>query len=627
MTKPLKRTAVQTLCEGMAAFWEIQEYKDILDFVAEDVDLSDDVSAPKDKVDLVHAPHLVEPLKACTIDEGVRKTVVCAWIDQSGKSLLEQLAILYNLCYNSLQSLLVFPSLDLAVESTQTKLIPLLRKVPQFRTDLEKPFAIRSDRIKLSNGLAYVQGAGTKIVSRSCKLVLADETAIWQSPPGCDNVKELMKRTRSYNECLAIYVSTPTFKENSFWQEFLDGSQGYWTLRCRGCGELTMRSCDLHNLQFESQYSEEQKCYVPVYGSCRLICPKCGHEHTEAEDRCWCIEHGEYVHKYPDRIATHPSFQFGALGSELTVHCWDNIAEVILRSGRTAELEDYISLDNSYKGLPYQERDYNAQGETALSKIQYKDIPQDDIEAVYLACDTQDAFSVLGRFALTRNNELYLIDIHRPRYMWLDDEERRIIDQENRRNGNAPEKTVLDYLDEEICGMRPLMCLIDRQGHRQDEVTNFSRMRRNIVMYSGTSLKYDSIKPSDSVHKLFLFNEKTFRSELIYKLYYDSHHLLRLPEDLSKSDMDEITCVQPDKEKRNGSLYENWIPLHDEVHDAFDVLKMGLCAVKLSAMIFRSDKFKYGEAKVLQKGSKDKPKQEHQERKPRPSAPRRSLFG
>lgn len=623
MTKPLKQTSTETLVEGMADFFDIMEWKDIISFVNEDVDLSGDVSASKDKVDFVHAPHLVEPLRACTIEEGVRKQVVCAWIDQSGKSLLEQLSILYNLCYNSLQSLLVFPSLDLAVESTQTKLIPLLKKVPQLKADLEKPFAIRSDRIKLSNGLAYVQGAGVKIVSRSCKLVLADETAIWQSPPGCDNVKELQKRTRSYNECLQIFVSTPSFKENPFWNEFLNGSQGYWTLKCRKCGELTMRSCDLHNLQFETVYSEELRCYVPVYGSCRLVCPKCKHEHTE-DDRNWCIEHGAYVHVFPDRVETRPSFQFGALGSELSVHNWDTLAEVILRSGKTAELEDYISLDNSYKGLPYTERSYNAQDETALSKLSYTDLPKDDVEAVYLACDTQDAFSVLGRFALTRNNEVYLIDINRPRYMWLDEDERRIINQENRRNGKPPEKTVLDYLDEEVCGMRPLMCLIDRQGHRQEEVSNFSRMRKNIIMYSGTSLKYDSFKPSENVPKMFLFNEKTFRSELIFKLYFDKAHLLRLPKNLSEDDIAEITCVQPDKEKRNGSLYENWEPLHDEVHDAFDVLKMGLCAIKMSPTIYRKDRFRFGEAKVL--NPMTRPHEEKKEHHPRPQAPRRSLF-
>ena len=623
MTKPLKQTSVETLVDGMASFFEIQEFKDIIEFALNDVDLSDDISSAKDRIDLENYQYLVEPLKSCMIEDGIRKEVVLSFPEQMSKTTVEMIAILWNCCYNSLQCIIVYPSIDLAVETSNTKFIPLFKKIEQFRSDIEKPFAIRSDRLKLSNALIYFQGAGTKVVSKSAKLVLGDECAVWQNPPNVNNIEELKKRSRSYPESLAVFVSTPTYKENPFWVEFLNGSQGYWTLRCPECNELTMRSCDVHNLQFSTVYSEELKCYVPVYGSCRMVCPKCGAEITE-DKRKWMTTNGAYVHVFPDRVATRPSFQAGVLASLLTVHSWDAIAEQQLRSGKTAELSDYVSFDNSIRGLPYQEREYRAQDETALSKLSYTDIPKDDIEAVYLACDTQDAFSVLGRFALTRNNEVYLIDINRPRYMWLDDDERRIINQENRRNGKAPEKTVLDYLDEEVFGMRPLMCLIDRQGHRQEEVSNFSRMRKNIVMYSGTSLKYDSFKPSENVPKMFLFNEKTFRSELVFKLYFDKAHLLRLPKNLSEDDIAEITCIQPDKEKRNGSLYENWEPLHDEVHDAFDVLKMGLCAIKMSPTIYRRDRFRYGEAKVL--NPMTRPHEEKKEHHPRPQAPRRSLF-
>lgn len=623
MTKPLKQTGVETLVEGMADFFDIVEYEDIMSFALNRIDLSDDVSAPHTHLEFDSYPYLVEPIKACAIEDGVRKEVVIAMSEQMGKTTAEICALLHAMTFNQLQAIILYPSSELAVETSSTKFLPLFKKIPQFQSDLEKPFAIRSDRFKLSNAILYWGGAGVKCVSKTCKLVLGDECAVWQNPPNVNNLEELKKRTRAHSTALQLFVSTPTYKENPFWVEFLNGSQGYWTLRCPECNELTMRSCDVHNLQFSTVYSEELKCYVPVYGSCRMVCPKCGAEITE-DKRRWMTTNGAYLHTFPDRVATRPSFQAGVLASLLTVHSWDAIAEQQLRAGKTAELSDYVSFDNSIRGLPYQEREYRAQDETALSKLSYTDIPVEDVEAIYLACDTQDAFSVLGRFALTRDNEVYLIDINRPRYMWLDDDERRIIDQENRRNGKAPEKTVLDYLDEEVCGMRPLMCLIDRQGHRQEEVSNFSRMRKNIVMYSGTSLKYDSFKPSENVPKLFLFNEKTFRSELIFKLYFDKSRLLRLPKNLSENDIAEITCIQPDKEKRNGSLYENWEPLHDEVHDAFDVIKMGLCAIKMSPAIYRKDRFRFGEAKVL--NPMTRPHEEKKEHRPRPQAPRRSLF-
>lgn len=597
--RPLKQSSLDALEEGMRSFFELSEFKGIVPFALEDIDLSGDVSASQSRLDLAHYPYLVEPLECCAIEPGVRREVVVAMPEQMGKTTLELVAILYNLVYSSLQAIIVYPSSDLAVETSTVKFLPLVKKIPQFEEELKKPFALRGDRLKLSNAVVYWQGAGVKVVSKSAKLVLGDECAVWQPPPNVNNLAELKKRTRSYSECLQLFVSTPSYKQNPFWQEFLDGSQGYYHLRCRGCGELTMRSCDVHNLQFESVFDEDSKLYLPVAGSSRMVCPVCRHEHAE-EDREWMVVNGAYVHKFEDRRNDRPSYQCGVLASLLPVHSWDGIAEAQLRSGRSAELADYVSFDNSIRGLPYQEREYNAQTDTALSKLKYAELPKDDIEATYLAVDTQDTFSVVGRFALMRTGEIYLVDISRPRYMWLEDDERGVVDAENKRNGKPPEKTVMDMLDEPVLGVSPLLLLVDHHGHRTDEVKAFSRRRKNILMYGGTSLRYDTFKPSETVPKLFLFNEKTFRADLVFKLYHDKQHTLRLPETLSESDLAEITCVQPDTTKRNGNLFENWQPKSEAVHDAFDVLKMGLCAVKLSVALFRRESFRFGEARVLQ---------------------------
>ena len=193
MTKPLKQTSTETLVEGMASFFEIQEYKDIIEFALNDVDLSDDISSAKDRIDLENYQYLVEPLKSCMIEDGVRKEVVLSFPEQMSKTTVEMIAILWNCCYNSLQCIIVYPSIDLAVETSNTKFIPLFKKIEQFRSDIEKPFAIRSDRLKLSNALIYFQGAGTKVVSKSAKLVLGDECAVWQNPP---NVKK--KKVQPY---------------------------------------------------------------------------------------------------------------------------------------------------------------------------------------------------------------------------------------------------------------------------------------------------------------------------------------------------------------------------------------------------------------------------------------------
>ena len=83
-------------------------------------------------------------------------------------------------------------------------------------------------------------------------------------------------------------------------------------------------------------------------------------------------------------------------------------------------------------------------------------------------------------------------------------------------------------------------------------------MRKNIIMYGGTSLKYDLWKRSENVPKLFLCDAKKFQADLIFRLYFakdKANNYLYLPQSLTAEDIEEITAFQPDNEKRNGNLY------------------------------------------------------------------------
>lgn len=597
-----KQNNVELLSDSMVQFFNIQDYKDILQFALQDVDLSDDVSASKSKVDLQNYPYLVQPLSNCSIEYGIRKQICVAFPQQMGKTMLQMIAILYNTVYNNLQAIICYPSLDLAVETSTVKFIPLFKKIKQFEQEIEKPFAIRSDRLKLSNAIIYWQGAGTKVVSKSSKLVLGDECAVWDTPHEINNINELKKRTRSYNECLQLFVSTPHYKQDYFWREWLNGSQAFYYLRCCNCGQLTMRSADIHNLQFQTVYNQELKQYVAVRGSQRLICPNCKYEH-EQKFKEQLIKQGKYIHKFEDRKKEYPTYQAGVLASLLNVHSWSNIADIQLSSGKQATLQDYISFDNSIRGLPYQERDYNKQDETALSKHFYKpgEIPVDQLEALYIVADTQDTFSPYGVFALDTADNIWCIRLGRLRYLWLEDEERKIIDAENKRNGKQPQTTLLDLLDKQWFGLKPLCLMVDMRGHRTQEIKNFSKMRKNIIMYGGTNLKYDKFKPSQNIHKLFLCDAKSYTAKLIFNLYFQQNrqaNYIYLPQNITEQDLAQITSFQPDNTKRNGNLYQNWTP-GDKIHDMADVLRMCYCAVDISAKIFRKQRFRFGKAKIL----------------------------
>ena len=113
----------QVIAKNILSFFDVQEYKTITQFALQDIDLSDDVSASKTNIDLENYPYMVQPLGRLAIEENKRKEIVIAFPEQMGKTLLETCCLLYNITYNSLQAITVYPSMDLSVETGMTKII------------------------------------------------------------------------------------------------------------------------------------------------------------------------------------------------------------------------------------------------------------------------------------------------------------------------------------------------------------------------------------------------------------------------------------------------------------------------------------------------------------------------
>ena len=148
MNLSLKKTAFEEITEKIQSFLKVEEKKDIVTFSQTEVDLSGDISCPKSRVDFAQAPFLLEPLQAATIEKGKRKTVCFAAPEQSGKSLLINLSLIFACRYYRLQGLILYPSLELATETARTKFGPLFKNIEKFKADLSLPFAIKSETIR-----------------------------------------------------------------------------------------------------------------------------------------------------------------------------------------------------------------------------------------------------------------------------------------------------------------------------------------------------------------------------------------------------------------------------------------------------------------------------------------------
>ena len=366
----------------------------------------------------------------------------------------------------------------------------------------------------------------------------------------------MKKRTRSYDSSISFLVCTPTEENGQIWKEFLKSSQGYWYLRCQECGELSMRSCDIHNLQFESEYNEELRQYIVKPESIRLVCPYCKFEHTEDMKRDMNIN-GGYIHKIPSKLTEAPGYQIGALASQLPALSWTVIANAQLEAGKKSDIETQTTFDNSFRGLPFKRREVTKEDFEKLRVhcwSQHEAPSLSNVEMLFMTSDTQDNRSVVMVCALDVNDNLHVIESKEVEFLFLKDEQRALINE----HSETPVETVEDmmnkeYLVENGIGIKPMFCLIDRQGHRSNDVEYFARHHSNVIMYQGTNLVSETWRMSETNKRLILAAARKWQAHLIYYLYSQKkrgQNYLYFNPDIKDEVIKEIVCVKPDPSKK-----------------------------------------------------------------------------
>lgn len=583
------------LIEHIRRYFAIMPYQPIIPWAEKNIDFSDDVSAQRNKLDFDTFPYQVPILKEWQNQKKLIKTITVVAPEQLGKTNIFVVGLLYNMVYNPCQSMVVYKEDDLAIETNQTKFLPLMKHIPVLKQQLDKPRSFRRDSYRFSNLMSYFQGAGSKIVSKSCKIVVGDEVDAWPTLNGVDNVADLKKRTRSYNSSICFLISSPTTQKGKIWKNFMKGSQGYWYLRCKGCGELTMRSCDIHNLQFDCEQIPSIKEKIVKPDSIRLICPKCKHEHVQSDKR-WMNIHGGFVHLVPERLDASPSFQFGALASQLPSMSWQRIANEQLASGKKNDYETHLTFDNSIRGLPYHAREITEDELEEVVEHEWKpsEAPkQNQIEMIFVTADTQDNRSVVGVWAFDVNDNLYLLKASEPTYLMLSEDEREKINsvgkQEAQLKGQpfVPVETVqdifnADYLVQNGVGIKPSFIFIDRRGHRANDVDYFIRHHERAFAWLGSRLgEHTHYKPSKDIYRGVLTNAIEYQCAAIYYLHTqkrrESNYLYLYP-GVEKRVIDQLIACKPNPHANFGHLPQNWI--FEGQHDWFDVTKMAYFAMQ-----------------------------------------------
>jgi len=160
------------------------------------------------------------------------------------------------------------------------------------------------------------------------------------------------------------------------------------------------------------------------------------------------------------------------------------------------------------------------------------------------------------------------------------------------------------YLVENDVGITPTFALIDRQGHRTNEIQYFADKNTNVIMYQGAALQTSNWRISDNNRRLILAAAKHWQSVLIYYLYSQKNrkeNYFYFAPDVSDEVLKQIVCVKPDNTKKFGSAPENWLPQGDAQHDYFDVCKMAYLAVDFAIQTMSRTRWRYCQSPSLKR--------------------------
>lgn len=478
----------------------------------------------------------VEPILS-QFDPACRMVVMLA-IEQVGKSTIWRLPMVYKMLFDPAPRWVIYESDDKAEDINRRTLEPLLKSIPELACQLNRITSTKRCYHLANGSITDFSGAGADITSKPVKDGVADELDRWGTAAfAAQNLRNFRKRFRTFARggegCLVVSCSPKTEggARSATYQLFMDETnQAYWHLRCQKCGALTMRSCDIHNLQWEMDGDAIND------GTLRLACPACGFEHIESQ-AVVMTESGGYVAQKPE-ITEARGYQVGALGAP-RVFRWRDIAIAQLNAGRSAELLARVDFYNSWRGLPFDMKCEGSGREEKLKKRCSAAVVATDVDYVVMGCDTQNDGVYYVVRAVDKKRNTYLID-----------------------HGGAVTFDDLNkvwntkYYDQYLAG-----AIIDAGGNRAKEVEDFVKDLKGFVMYKGNSRIGVRKRAASENKQLILANPTIYKGELLYHIYAakpDGVGGWYLPYDLNPKYIEQVVDVRPDSAKKFGNHFENW---------------------------------------------------------------------
>lgn len=273
---------------------------------------------------------------------------------------------------NPSPTMIVYPSDDLAKDTSNDRLKPSLTKTPEIKerfyenTSKELNLKFRGMRI-------YLRGSGSpgKLASKSIKYLFFDEIDKMDgaSKKEASPYNLAKERTKTFTYSKKIYTcSTPTLKTNYVWKihEEADEQRQYF-VPCPHCGEyITLAFKQIQFPEGNEGMSNAERAKDAVY-----VCQKCGCVITD-RDKIKMLRKGEWRDTKKTCVGKprKVSFWINALYSRFLT--WAEIALEFLNSkDDPEELQNFV---NSWLAEPWEDTKLKTSADTVMER--QTDVPE-----------------------------------------------------------------------------------------------------------------------------------------------------------------------------------------------------------------------------------------------------------
>lgn len=253
---------------------------------------------------------------------------------------------------NPSPTMIVYPSDDLAKDTSNDRLKPSLTKTPEINERFY-PNSSKELNLKFRGMKIYLRGSGSpgKLASKAIKYLFFDEIDKMDgaSKKEASPYNLAKERTRTFTYSKKIYTcSTPTLKTNYVWQIHEEADeQRQFFVPCPHCGEYITFVFKQIKFPSEEGMSNEERAEQAVY-----VCQECGCLITD-KDKIKMLRKGEWrdTKKTCEGKPRKVSFWLNALYSRFLT--WKEIAMEFLDSKEDPEkLQNFV---NSWLAEPWED--------------------------------------------------------------------------------------------------------------------------------------------------------------------------------------------------------------------------------------------------------------------------------